>query len=268
MVLLKGKDVSVSKALKDINDSLNKSKGDAEDLAELKAKEPKNKVEKSAAGVAKGLEPVSKNVVDSKDAMEAINKSYETINKSLETINNLFKAYEGLSVKKSMTDAAKAPKKKQDAVEDNKKEEDAGERTESHLEGKKPVEKAASCDEIKTDSDDNNGETVLKKGKKETETPIPDEQDANGGKVAKSFEESKDKSKISKSKVAVDDQNIDPEIKEDVNDLVGVINKSLDSLDENDVRVAPLNDLKKSIKSSKSIDKKSLESFVDKYNKI
>ena len=81
--------MSVSKALKDINDSLNKSKGDAEDLAELKAKEPKNKVEKSAAGVAKGLEPVSKNVVDSKDA------------------------YEGLSVKKSMTDAAKAPKRLQ-----------------------------------------------------------------------------------------------------------------------------------------------------------
>lgn len=259
---MKGKDVSVSKALNDINNELNKSRGDAKVLENLKAKEPEEKVEKSAAGVA--LSSISKNVIDSKDAMQVINKSYDTINKSLETINNLFKAYEGLSVKKSVDPADKPPKKERDEVEANEKKEDADEDKESHVEGKKPVEKSASYDEVPAD----NGDQAPKKDKKETEAPIKDDQPANGGKVAKSFEEPKDKDKIAKSKVAIEDQKVDPEIKEDVNDLVGVINKSLKSLDENDSRINPLNDLKKSIESAKSIDKESLKAFVDKYNKI
>ena len=174
-------------------------------------------------------------LIKSEDALNTINKSLDTIKDITKTYTELVK---NLVVKAE--DKVKEPEvAKSEKIDKAKDCEDKPKEEKEVAKSEDPNEKEGKEDEEKEDKTEKSED------------------------VAKYFEES-DKDKVAKSVVASDEGNL----KEDVDELVDVINKSIGGLNEEDDRVEKLETLRKSIKDADNINEDALNDFVEKYQEI
>lgn len=225
---MKGNDVSVKDAL----DSLTKStiNNDKGDAHKLG-----NKLEVKKSEMVRE----APQLIKSEDALN-------TINKSLDTIKDITKNYTELV--KNLVAKAEDKAKEPEVVKSEK------------------IDKAKDCEEGYEDKPKEKKEVAKSEDPNEKEGKEDEEKEDKTEKsedVAKSFEEN-DKDKVAKSVVASDEGNL----KEDVDELVDVINKSIGGLNEEDDRVEKLETLRKSIKDADNINEDALKGFVEKYQEI